>query len=52
LLKNGTLKTYKDLPHGCHATHPELINADILNFIRGDTVAPPVDAIIVEPIPA
>jgi len=52
LLKNGTLKTYKDLPHGCHGTHPELINADILGFIRGDTVAPPVDAIIVEPIPA
>ena len=52
LLKNGTLKTYKDLPHGCHATHPELINADILGFIRGDTVAPPVGSIIVEPIPA
>ena len=52
LLKNGTLKTYKDLPHGCHGPHPELINADILGFIRGDTVAPPVDAIIVEPIPA
>ena len=38
LLKNGTLKTYKDLPHGCHATHPELINADILAFIRGEDV--------------
>ena len=37
LLRNGTLKTYKDLPHGCHATHPDLINADILNFIRGET---------------
>ena len=52
LLPNGTLKTYKDLPHGCHGTHPELINADILGFIRGDTVAPPVGSIIVEPIPA
>jgi len=52
LLKNGTLKTYKDLPHGCHATHPELINADILGFIRGAAVDAPVDAIIVEPIPA
>jgi len=52
LLKNGMLKTYKDLPHGCHSTHPELINADILGFIRGDTVAPPVGSIIVEPIPA
>jgi non-heme chloroperoxidase len=38
LLKNGTLKTYKDLPHGCHATHPDLINADILNFIEGREV--------------
>lgn len=36
LLPNGTLKTYKDLPHGCHATHPDLINADILAFIRGE----------------
>ncbi len=52
LLKNGTLKTYKDLPHGCHGTHPELINADILGFIRGETVGAPADAIIVEPIPA
>jgi len=52
LLPNGTLKTYKDLPHGCHGTHPELISADILGFIRGETVAPPVGSIIVEPIPA
>jgi len=52
LLRNGTLKTYKDLPHGCHATHPDLINADLLAFIRGETVAAPADAIIVEPIPA
>lgn len=34
LLKRGTLKTYKDLPHGCMTTHPDLINADILQFIR------------------
>ena len=38
LLKNGTLKTYKDLPHGCHATHPDLINADLLAFIEGQEV--------------
>jgi non-heme chloroperoxidase len=38
LLKHGSLKTYKDLPHGCHATHPELINADILAFARGEQV--------------
>jgi non-heme chloroperoxidase len=38
LLKNGTLKTYKDLPHGCHSTHPDLINADILEFITSGEV--------------
>lgn len=36
LLKNGTLKTYKDLPHGLCATHPEIVNADLLAFIRAD----------------
>jgi non-heme chloroperoxidase len=38
LLKKGTLKTYKDLPHGCCQTHPDLINADLLAFIRGEPV--------------
>jgi non-heme chloroperoxidase len=36
LLRNGTLKTYKDLPHGCASTHPDLINADLLAFIKGE----------------
>ena len=36
LLKNGTLKTYKDLPHGLCQTHPEIVNADILAFIRDE----------------
>jgi non-heme chloroperoxidase len=45
LLRNGTLKTYKDLPHGCAQTHPELINADILNFIEGR----PVEELAEEP---
>ncbi|MCL9998847.1 MAG: alpha/beta hydrolase [Erythrobacter sp.] len=35
LLKQGTLKTYPDLPHGMASTHPEVINPDILAFIRG-----------------
>jgi non-heme chloroperoxidase len=35
LLKNGTLKTYKDLPHGLCQTHPETVNRDLLDFIRG-----------------
>ncbi|MDO9412668.1 MAG: alpha/beta hydrolase [Pseudolabrys sp.] len=35
LLKNGTLKTYKGLPHGLCTTHPDIVNADLLAFIRG-----------------
>jgi len=34
LLKNGTLKTYKDFPHGMITTHAEAINADLLAFIE------------------
>ncbi|WP_066588272.1 alpha/beta fold hydrolase [Sphingomonas pruni] len=40
LLKNGTLKTYQGLPHGCMTTHPDLINADILAFISGEATSP------------
>jgi non-heme chloroperoxidase len=34
LLKNATLKTYKGFPHGMITTQADVINADILNFIR------------------
>jgi len=54
LLKNGRLKTYKDLPHGCHSTHPELINADILAFARNQDVGlkrEEAPSLIAEPIP-
>lgn len=34
LLKNGTLKTYPGLPHGMCTTHPDVINPDLLAFIR------------------
>ncbi|CAN5824923.1 alpha/beta hydrolase [soil metagenome] len=34
LLKNGTLKTYKDFPHGMITTHAETINADLLAFLK------------------
>jgi non-heme chloroperoxidase len=34
LVKNGTLKTYPGLPHGMATTHAELINADLLAFIK------------------
>ena len=54
LLPNGTLKTYKDLPHGCHATHPDLINADLLAFFTGDEVKDQAEAPFIgtEPVPA
>ncbi len=35
LLKNGTLKTYKDFPHGMPTTQAETINTDLLAFIKG-----------------
>jgi hypothetical protein len=34
LVKHGTLKTYPGLPHGMASTHPEVINADLLEFLR------------------
>jgi non-heme chloroperoxidase len=34
LLKNGTLKTYKDFPHGMPTTEATTINEDILKFIK------------------
>jgi non-heme chloroperoxidase len=34
LLSNGTLKTYPGLSHGLFATHPDIINADLLAFIE------------------
>jgi non-heme chloroperoxidase len=34
LLKKGTLKTYPEFPHGMATTNPEVINADLLSFIR------------------
>ena len=35
LLKHGTLKTYEGLPHGMCTTHPEIINPDLLAFVKG-----------------
>jgi non-heme chloroperoxidase len=34
LLKSGTLKIYPGYPHGMITTHAEVINQDILSFIR------------------
>ena len=39
LLKNGTLKTYKDFPHGCPTTQADTINADLLAFLKVDAKA-------------
>ena len=34
LLRKGRLKTYEGLPHGLLSTHPEILNPDLLDFIR------------------
>lgn len=34
-LKNATLKVYRKLPHGMCTTHADVINPDLLAFIRG-----------------
>ncbi|MFD5777565.1 alpha/beta fold hydrolase [Streptomyces fungicidicus] len=34
LLKNATLKSYEGYPHGMLSTHPDVLNADILAFVR------------------
>ncbi|HZG66618.1 MAG TPA: alpha/beta hydrolase [Herpetosiphonaceae bacterium] len=34
LLKHGTLKSYDGLPHGMLSTHPDVINPDLLTFVR------------------
>jgi non-heme chloroperoxidase len=38
LLKHGTLKSYPGLPHGMPATHADLINADLLTFIKAQSL--------------
>ncbi|WP_274425203.1 alpha/beta fold hydrolase [Chelativorans sp. YIM 93263] len=34
LVRDGTLKTYRGLSHGLFATHPDVVNPDMLAFIR------------------
>ncbi len=34
LLKQGTLKSYKGFPHGMCTTHADVINADLLAFVK------------------
>jgi len=55
LLKNGVLKTYEGLPHGMATTHADVINRDILAFIRGEEIAEnqaTVDVHLEAPTPA
>jgi non-heme chloroperoxidase len=35
LLTNGTLKVYERLPHGMCTTHADVVNADLLAFVKG-----------------
>lgn len=35
LLKNGTLKVYKGYPHGMLTTNADVLNADLLAFVKG-----------------
>ena len=51
LLAQGTLKTYQGLPYGCPSTHPDIVNADILAFIRGESADNPETMLIVERMP-
>jgi non-heme chloroperoxidase len=34
LLRNGSLKSYEGLPHGMCTTHADVINPDLLDFVR------------------
>ncbi|WP_030864991.1 alpha/beta fold hydrolase [Streptomyces sp. NRRL S-37] len=34
LLRYGTLKAYEGYPHGMLATHPDVVNRDILEFVK------------------
>jgi non-heme chloroperoxidase len=55
LLKNGRLKTYPGFPHGMATTHADVINKDLLAFIRGEEVGESghaAPAVMSEPQPA
>ena len=38
LVRDGTLKVYPGLPHGMCTTEPDLINRDLLAFVRGEQI--------------
>jgi len=43
LLKQGTLRRYEGLPHGMLSTHPDMLNPDLLAFIRGEPLTADVE---------
>ena len=49
LLKQGTLRTYEGLGHGLLATHPEVINPDLLAFVEGRPFEKKAEAPTAEP---
>ena len=43
LLARGTLNSYDGLPHGMLSTHPEILNPDILAFLKANVLDEPAD---------
>jgi non-heme chloroperoxidase len=44
LLKQATLRSYDGLPHGMLSTHPDILNPDLLAFIRGEPLTADAEA--------
>jgi non-heme chloroperoxidase len=43
LLKQATLRSYDGLSHGMLSTHPDILNPDLLAFIRGEALTADVE---------
>jgi len=39
IVKNATLKVYPGFPHGMCSTHKDVVNADLLAFLKGEKAA-------------
>jgi non-heme chloroperoxidase len=44
IVKNAQLKVYQGAPHGMCTTHKDVINADLLEFIKAKAAKPAVAA--------
>ena len=49
LLQKGTLKVYPGFDHGLAATHPDVINADLLAWLQGKDIGASAPAAALEP---